>query len=51
MAGWLVPSISRLSSTYRVFYGIDLGTTYTLVAYIDSADLGQGSLDHLPVKF
>jgi len=42
--------------TYRptkdeIYFGIDLGTTYTLVATIDSTDVNIENINQLPVKF
>lgn len=50
MARWLVPQRPLPPSSSRLFYGIDLGTTYTLVAYVDSMEIA-GTLERLPVKF
>lgn len=50
MARWLVPQRPLPSSASRLFYGIDLGTTYTLVAYVDSSKI-SGSFEQLPVAF
>lgn len=34
-----------------IYFGIDLGTTYTLVATVDSKEVNINNLAHIPVKF
>lgn len=38
-------------TTDAIYFGIDLGTTYTLVATIDSKEVTENNITHLPVKF
>lgn len=50
MTRWLIPQGPMPPRKGLIYYGIDLGTTYTLVAYVDAADLA-GSIEQIPIHF
>lgn len=48
---FLPEKYSSKPSKEAVYFGIDLGTTYTLVAIVDSADFDYNNNSSIPVKF